>query len=45
MRQTILNDLVAAMKNKDKDMSKLSEYSKKMGINEQVMEMVGMFND
>lgn len=33
------------MKNKDKDMSKLSEYSKKMGINEQVMEMVGMFND
>lgn len=33
------------IKNKDKDMSKLSEYSKKMGINEQVMEMVGMFND
>ena len=33
------------MKNKDKNMSKLSEYSKKMGINEQVMEMVGMFND
>ena len=33
------------MKNKNKDMSKLSEYSKKMGINEQVMEMVGMFND
>ena len=33
------------MKNKDKDMSKLSEYSKKMGINEQVMEIVGMFND
>ena len=33
------------MKNKNKDMNKLSEYSKKMGINEQVMEMVGMFND
>ena len=33
------------MKNQNKDMSKLSEYSKKMGINEQVMEMVGMFND
>jgi len=33
------------MKSKDKDMSKLSEYSKKMGINEKVMEMVGMFND
>lgn len=33
------------MKNKDKDMSKLSVYSKRMGINEQVMEMVGMFND
>lgn len=33
------------MKRKDKDMSKLSEYSKLMGITEQVMEMVGMFND
>lgn len=33
------------MKRKDKDMSKLSEYSKKMDINEQVIEMVGMFND
>jgi len=33
------------MKNKNKDMSKLSEYSKKMGINEQVMELVGMFSD
>ena len=33
------------MKNKDKDMHKLSEYSKQMGINEQVMQMVGMFND
>ena len=33
------------MKSKDKDMSKLSEYSKKMGINEYVMEMVGMFSD
>lgn len=33
------------MKSNDKDMSKLSEYSKKMGINEQVIEMVGMYND
>ena len=33
------------MKSKHKDMSKLSEYSKKMGINKQVMELVGMFND
>lgn len=33
------------MKSKNKDMSKLSEYSKKMGINKQVMELVGMFND
>ena len=33
------------MKNPNKNMSKLSEYSKKMGINEQVMEMIGMFND
>lgn len=33
------------MKSKDKDMSKLSEYSKKMGINRQVIEMVGMYND
>lgn len=33
------------MKSTDKDMSKLSEYSRKMGINEQVMEMVGMVND
>lgn len=33
------------MKSQDKDMSKLSEYSKKMGINKQVIEMVGMFND
>lgn len=33
------------MKSKNKDMSKLSEYSKKMGINEQVIEMVGMYND
>ena len=33
------------MKNPNKDMSKLSEYSKKMGINKQVMELVGMFND
>ena len=33
------------MKSKDKNMSKLSEYSKKMGINKQVIEMVGMFND
>ena len=33
------------MKSKVKNMSKLSEYSKKMGINKQVIEMVGMFND
>lgn len=33
------------MKSNDKDMSKLSEYSKKMGINERVIEMVGMYND
>ena len=33
------------MKSNEKNMSKLSEYSKQMGINEQVMEMVGMFND
>ena len=33
------------MKSKHKDMSKLSEYSNKMGINKQVMELVGMFND
>ena len=33
------------MKSKDKDMIKLTEYSKKMGISEQVIEMVGMFND
>lgn len=33
------------MKSKDKDMVKLSEYSKQMGINKQVIEMVGMFND
>ena len=33
------------MKSKDKNMSKLSEYSKKMGINEQVMKMMGMYND
>ena len=33
------------MKSKDKDMSKLSEYSKKMGIYKQVIEMVVMFND
>ena len=33
------------MKSKNKDMRKLSEYSKKMGINKQVMEMVGMYND
>ena len=33
------------MKSKNKDMSKLSEYSNKMGINKQVMELVGMFND
>lgn len=33
------------MKSTDKDMSKLSEYSRKMGINEQVIEMVGMVND
>ena len=26
---------------KDKDIAKLSEYSKKMGINDKVMEMVG----
>lgn len=32
-------------KSRDKDLKKLSEYSKKMGINEQVMEMVGMYND
>lgn len=29
------------MQSRDKDMAKLSEYSKKMGINEKVMEMVG----
>lgn len=29
------------IESKDKDMSKLSEYSKKMGINKKVMEMVG----
>lgn len=33
------------MKRKDKDMSKLLEYSKKIGVNEQVIEMVGMYND
>lgn len=33
------------MKSKDKDMSKLLEYSKKMGINEQVIDMVVMYND
>ncbi len=32
-------------KSKNKDISKLSEYSKKMKINEQVMELVGMYND
>lgn len=32
-------------KSKNKDISKLSEYSKKMEINEQVMELVGMYND
>lgn len=30
---------------KDKDLKKLSLYSKKMGINQQVMEMVGMYYD
>ena len=29
------------MQNRDKDIAKLSEYSKKMGINKKVMEMVG----
>ena len=33
------------MKSKNKDMNKLSEYSKKMGISKQVIEMVGMFNE
>lgn len=33
------------IKRKDKNLSKLSEYSKKMGINKQVMELVGMFNE
>lgn len=33
------------MKRKEKDINKLSEYSKKMGINKQVMEIVGMFNE
>lgn len=33
------------LKRKDKDMNKLSEYSKKMGINKQVIEMIGMYND
>ena len=33
------------IKSKDKNMIKLSEYSKKMGINKQVIEMVGMYND
>lgn len=31
------------MQSKDKDMAKLSEYSKNMGINKKVMEMVGGF--
>ena len=30
---------------KDKDLKKLSLYSKKMGIDQQVMEMVGMYYD
>ena len=30
---------------KEKDLNKLSEYSKKMGIQKQVMEMVGMYNE
>ena len=31
------------MQSRDKDMAKLSEYSKNMGINKKVMEMVGGF--
>ena len=30
---------------KDKNLKKLSLYSKKMGIDQQVMEMVGMYYD
>lgn len=33
------------MKSKNKNMSKLSEYAEKMKIKEQVMEMIGMYND
>lgn len=33
------------MKSENKNMSKLSEYAEKMNIKDQVMEMVGMYND
>ena len=33
------------VKRNDKDISKLTEYSEKMGISNQVMEMVGMYSE
>ena len=33
------------LKDKNKDLIKLSEYSKIMGINKEVMEFVGMYNE